>query len=667
MTDTTSNPREAGTRISVVVPVRNRSKDLATLLAAISRQAFCHQDIEVIVCDDDSEEDLEAVVTRHDAESDVRFIYLRQAPRQGPGAARNLGLTHASGEIIVFTDSDCVPAPEWLAELYRELGDPSVGIVGGKVDGLGAKHVSGQTVSFLMSSALGAAGARDPRSVIHMRFYPRTCNLAVRSDLARAVGGFPASFHGEDLEFSHKVLRTGASARFVPSAVVLHNEQRTLLMVGKEAFRKGAARIRLAGQHGLHEAVHALPALFVLYLGVLCTTAAVAGPSIRWLFIPLGVYGMLLAVLAIQGAVSLKNIAVGAVLPAYAVAMHLGYGLGYLRECLRALSRAIARRCRRRRSGATPWGVGLPEVDWRLQSTPLLLGSLVGSHSGPQEQCRIPYRIDLAGGWLDQPFVSRHAAGCVVVASVQPDRPFALRSGMATSTREIARRLWGHHLPHGNREENARLLFACENPPGTEEIAGSQDALGILLPGVNRLDYGGRYWPEEIHCRLDEDTLSWLERLIHLLPLAPRPLGFSVLADAVINERKARALADAADRCWVAIVEHDAASLGKAVLDSFLAQVSMFPNMVDPCIDKVVECFRTQSLGLKLTGAGGGGHLLLISEEPISGCCPIRIVRPAACGSHDAASEYSYRPRGFRTGSEDEVSMDHISIDNHSA
>src|SRR5690606_38222375 len=72
-----------------------------------------------------------------------------------------------------------------------------------------------------------------------------------------------------------------------------------------------------------------------------------------------------------------------------------------------------------------------------------------------------PYRINLAGGWLDQPFVSKLHPGPVIVASIEPTTEFQLRSGMATSTRQTAKRLWGNRLPLGDPIELARVLFAC--------------------------------------------------------------------------------------------------------------------------------------------------------------------------------------------------------------
>ena len=89
---------------------------------------------------------------------------------------------------------------------------------------------------------------------------------------------------------------------------------------------------------------------------------------------------------------------------------------------------------------------------------------------------------------LDQPFVSQLGAGPVLTISLEPIIEFNERSGMASSSRRRAIELWQTDLQDGDLEKQAKMLFAFENPPGTKIFAGSQDAIGIVYPGLNRLD-----------------------------------------------------------------------------------------------------------------------------------------------------------------------------------
>lgn len=229
----------------------------------------------------------------------------------------------------------------------------------------------------------------------------------------------------------------------------------------------------------------------------------------------------------------------------------------------------------------------------------------------------IPYRIDLAGGWLDQPFVSKYYPGPVITISLEPTLVFNERSGMASSTRRAAIDLWGTKIPLGNYEKLAKILFCYDNPPGTKEISGSQDSIGIVFPGLAKADYEGEYWPIRFTHVTDEETLRFVESSLYLVTLGPRFEEFDVLADTRIDRGGAKALADATEGCWQAILDHDIHRFGKHFKESFEAQIAMFPNMLNETVVTMIEQYKDTALGWKLSGAGGGGYLILISDEPI--------------------------------------------------
>jgi len=244
-----------------------------------------------------------------------------------------------------------------------------------------------------------------------------------------------------------------------------------------------------------------------------------------------------------------------------------------------------------------------------------------------RQECRIPYRIDLAGGWIDQPYVSKYASGSVLTICIEPDYEFNDRSGMSTSSRKKAIELWQTDIPDGNREKLAKTLFCFENPPGTKYVSGSQDSLGITLPGLNNLYYTGEYWPERITSIVEDDILSWLEERIWMIPLYPRHQSYDVLANTNIDESGAKALSKAASDCWTAILRKDTVAVGEAISESFNAQISMFPNMVNDDILAQIDLFKNEVSGWKVSGAGGGGYLIFFSEKPIKNAIQIRIRR----------------------------------------
>jgi len=244
-----------------------------------------------------------------------------------------------------------------------------------------------------------------------------------------------------------------------------------------------------------------------------------------------------------------------------------------------------------------------------------------------RKECKIPYRIDLAGGWLDQPYVSKYASGSVLTICIEPDYEFNDRSGMSTSSRKKAIELWQTDIPDGDKVKLAKTLFCFENPPGSKYISGSQDSLGITMPGLNKFLYEGGYWPTEINHVLDSDILDWIEERIWMIPLYPRNNNYDVLADQNINVESAARLSVAAENCWQELLNKNAIGVGESMKESFEAQIAMFPNMLTHGVFEQIEQYKNQVFGWKLSGAGGGGYLIFFSEQTVENAIQIRIRR----------------------------------------
>jgi cytidyltransferase-like protein len=255
-------------------------------------------------------------------------------------------------------------------------------------------------------------------------------------------------------------------------------------------------------------------------------------------------------------------------------------------------------------------------------------GLPVRSTTALRKECRIPFRLDLAGGWLDQPYVSKFAAGPVITISIEPDYDFNDRSGMSSSTRFKAIELWQTDIPEGDKEKLARTLFCFENPPGTKMFSGSQDSIGIVYPGVNKLDYQNEcYWPSSITSITSEETLTWIEEHLWFINLSPRKANFDVLSGTKIDEHGAAALAKASNGLWDSILSKDLDAFSKYFRASFEAQIAMFPNMINSFINETIKNYENEALGWKISGAGGGGYLVLVSEKPITNATQIKIRR----------------------------------------
>jgi cytidyltransferase-like protein len=252
-------------------------------------------------------------------------------------------------------------------------------------------------------------------------------------------------------------------------------------------------------------------------------------------------------------------------------------------------------------------------------------GLLARASSSTKRELQFPYRICLAGGWMDQPWVSAIHPGTVVVVQLWPTIAFRDRSGMATSSRKIAREIWGNEVPCGDPLANAKLLFGAENPPGSEYISGSQDHIGLLNPGISRLYYEGKYWPSQIDSTRDKDICEWLSRTIHLIPLAPRPAEYDPIKEKHLSLDSVRELGEAGEECWKSILRKDAAGLGESMTRTFLAWKHMLPYTVpDTVMNEMKTRHMPDSLGA-ITSGSGGGYAVVVSEKEIPGSFRIKV------------------------------------------
>lgn len=232
-------------------------------------------------------------------------------------------------------------------------------------------------------------------------------------------------------------------------------------------------------------------------------------------------------------------------------------------------------------------------------------------------ESQIPTRLDLAGTWIDQPYVSCFAPGWAITISLEPTFEIRERCGLSTSTRNTIKKIWPYQLPNMDPEMLAKLVFCFENDPERSDgiVSGAQDSIGICVPALCRHYYDNRFWPEKIETCQDENVLEWLEDHLIMIPMEPRRPGCSVVEGKDITEPKVRNLAAAAADCWDAIIACDLDRFVAAYRASFDAQVAMFPAMIQGCVQEYIDKYRDSVLAWKMPGAGGGGYLACVVND----------------------------------------------------
>lgn len=264
--------------VTVVVPAYNAAASLPACLRALAQQTYPRSAYEIIVVDDGSQDATAQVAAQSGADRVLR------CPHRGPAAARNAGIAAARGEIVLLTDADCEPQPDWLALMLEPFADPTV-------DGVKGSYITRQkeTVARLAQCEFEERynlQARQP-TIDFVDSYAAAFRIAV----VREAGGFDPAFtraNNEDVDLSYRLARQGRKLVFNRSAQVAHRHVTTWRGYARLKARRGYWRMlvyRLHPGKALRDSY--TPQLLKLqvtlvYLTVACGGVALVQPRLGW-------------------------------------------------------------------------------------------------------------------------------------------------------------------------------------------------------------------------------------------------------------------------------------------------------------------------------------------------------------------------------------------------
>jgi hypothetical protein len=193
-------------------------------------------------------------------------------------------------------------------------------------------------------------------------------------------------------------------------------------------------------------------------------------------------------------------------------------------------------------------------------------------------------------------------------------------------------KLWNGVLPDKPLEELVRQLYEAENK-GKAEPSGSQDMIGIIYPGINRLDYDfkvhGGIFPVHIESNNDPEVAAWLEKVIHVIAVGPRPEGYNPLGRKNFEPEWIARLGQSGKDCYDAIVNRDIVGLGAAMNECMLCWHTILPDIVEHPTLKIdllalLEFYQSKYPGAMYSGCGGG-YIYVASHEPVPGSFHLKV------------------------------------------
>jgi succinoglycan biosynthesis protein ExoA len=326
-------------RVSVIVPVRNESASIRDTLGGLARQDFPANDYEILVIDGRSDDETAAIV--RDLQRDTPNLVLVDNPNRLASAGRNVGVQHARGDFVVIVDGHCqVRDPKLLINLVEAFETSGADCLGRPQPLESDRPTAFQrAVAAARSTWLG----HNPDSHIYSdrAGFVAADNVAVayRREVFDRVGLFDESFDAcEDVEFNTRVRRAGLSCYFTPAIAVAYQPRRSFSGLAYQMMRYGRGRARLARKHPATITGPSLvPPLWLVWLAT-GSILSLFLPSFGHVFaVTVAVY--LAVILAESARVSWlrSDVSIGR-LPLVFMAIHAGFGWGYLRETMAGLS-----------------------------------------------------------------------------------------------------------------------------------------------------------------------------------------------------------------------------------------------------------------------------------------------------------------------------------------
>ncbi len=317
---------------TIIVPTFNRADEINELCVSLNNQTLEKDKFDVIIVDDGSTDNTEEIVSNFINKTKLRINFIKQ-DHKGPGEARNLGMKNTKGEYVIFIDSDCIADKDWLNAYDRAIDKIKPAGFGGPDKVLSSFSAVQKAIDYSMTSFITTGGIRGHSKKKLSKYYPRSFNMGVRKDIIEKIGGMGKLRHGQDIEFSHRIIKTGEPVIKVADAVVYHKRRISIKKFFRQVYNWGVARINLYKiDKDMLEPVHFFPALgTIIFLSFIIL--AIIFPKI---FIPVLLFGILILLLmAFHGIVKYKDPKVFVYIPIIVITQIMGYGLGFITAFIR--------------------------------------------------------------------------------------------------------------------------------------------------------------------------------------------------------------------------------------------------------------------------------------------------------------------------------------------
>jgi len=303
---------------SVIIPVYDRPDEVDELLLSLVQQRF--RNFEVLIIEDGSTKPCREIADKYADRLNVQYYF---KPNSGPGQTRNYGAEKSNGDYLIILDSDCIVPEQYFEEIEKELKNSPADAFGGPDRAHSSFSDIQKAINYAMTSFFTTGGIRGGKKKMD-KFYPRSFNMGIKTEVYHKLGGFSKMRFGEDIDLSLRIFKDGYSCRLFSEAWVYHKRRTDLKKFFKQVHNSGIARINLYKKYPESlKLVHLLPAVFTTGLFLLILFSIFS----FWGLIPIILYALLIFV---DSALANKSLKIGMYSIASSFIQLIGYGTGFL-------------------------------------------------------------------------------------------------------------------------------------------------------------------------------------------------------------------------------------------------------------------------------------------------------------------------------------------------
>lgn len=306
--------------ISIVIAIYNRKEELTDLLFSLTKQTDTN--FEVIIVDDGSEVDLYPIIEKFGQKLNLQYF---KKVNTGAGLSRNFGVEKASGDWVIFLDSDVIVERDYIQNVRNNLVKNPVDAFGGADKANQSFNSLQKAISYSMTSVLTTGGIRGSKKSVG-KFQPRSFNMGIKKQVFEKVGGFSEMRIGEDPDLSMTLWENGYQTMFYDNIAVYHKRRTDLKKFAKQVYQFGVARPILNQRHPKYvKPTFWFPALFLI--GFLFSIFCFVFFEIRVFLICYWIYFL---IINLHSVILNKNFLVGSLSVLTTFVQMFSYGWGFL-------------------------------------------------------------------------------------------------------------------------------------------------------------------------------------------------------------------------------------------------------------------------------------------------------------------------------------------------